>query len=194
MTNVIFWQMQEGKWRRHEDICFRALRTPLPTSIKYLAVIHPTLTKDEAHAYAAFISRLFDDGTFTYRAARADPEGRARIMWKLDCKDMTCTQILTRLTAFRYTDEFASIVKAFAALKDTDDEVLFAAFQELHWDVMTGKLKGDFAGPYGDNLAGHGLIYQYGGKKMLEYKPLTIKAFRKGLKVPRDRVQTYFGT
>jgi len=184
MTNVIYSEFFGDKVNEVSNVCFAGVRyheKNMPDIIRYWAVIQPELTLPMVEHYCSFVARLFAEDLFVYEIKFADP--KPHVIWELKTKALNYISSLVRLTAFRYTDEFAKIVTDFAAERGSDEE-LFAAFQRIH-------IKGIKDGSAWQ-LSGHGLMYIYGVPDA--YVPLSIDEFRARLQKPSVTVHAYFAS
>lgn len=153
-----------------ENICFKfaSLSTtqygaykikPGIVSVRYLAPT--TLDDNKVLFYARFLSRLLPGKWFTWDI------GAGAVTWHFEFAALP-NQIkrLLYLVAFRYVDEYPSIIDDLYIRKGQDDESLFAAFQRIHVEYAEdSRMVGAGVG-----LA-HALIYPNG------YHPISISQF-----------------
>lgn len=178
---VVYWEVNPGvKAKRITNACFAQLGygVGIPAVIRYSAPVKGNLSAKAVKKYVAFVHDLFDNHTSNLFKSRI-PRGKvSRVGWELKSKGMTKIGALVYLTAFRYVDEFAGIVKEWASGEYASLDESFVAFQVIHTD----HLKKGIA----NNLGGHGLMYNS------QPETISLETFRARLKEGKTTVHAYF--
>ncbi len=202
---VEYWEtLKDGKVKHWTDeACFSNMQTRkgfgYVQSIKYhLTPIDSALTKEEIEFFLKFISRILEKRLFT---VEVNYENRTAV-FVLDTSKLNYGSTLLYLTAFRYLEEFANVIKYFYACvkKDKSTNQLFQEFQQIHHDfVHKQKEVKQYLG-----RPGHALLYPYYTTKegvpnwstknedWMPYGPINLVEFRRRLKIQMSSVYDFF--
>lgn len=182
----------EAKQKSVEHICFAKLPQTPVDFVKYVCKVDLELTLEEVNFYLKFIDNVFDKKRYSHRIFLFpnDKTHQIRIYFKLNSTGFTRVQTLLYLTAFRYPQEFTQIIKNLYKSADLSIGKLFRKFQEIHLDVIAGKIPDKY-----NSLSGHGLLYMYPHTEAFKnFKLKPLKQFKKEIKTSKSNVQSYFLT
>lgn len=201
--NVNYWTKKGKKKKFVNGACFSSLRYDEKTydSILYMCPIDKILSLEDVENYLGFLKEIFPEPFKYYisekkaKEAQGDynREGSTRkevVFFKIKTSHLSSTYVLLLLTAFRYPDEYPDIVVEFAKVKGTLEEK-FEKFQALHHDYIIGTLEVKSGRP--NNMAGHGLMYDYSWCGKAKVNPIKFGKFQANLKSNQiGNVHSYF--
>lgn len=195
---VEYWKLNKGDRRvpMSTGACFAGLNCigKLPDAIRFVAKMPEKLLNDkplspeELDFFIKFTKEMLtrpECAKFMIRKVKNN-----KLLYHLKTKGMTYIQALLYLTWFRIPQEHAEIIPEFyKRCKPEDDlETKFMHFQQVHDDVVAGKVKLKW-----QTLCGHGLIYRYAGYGSTgPIKTITIDHFVKNIKDKVRSVNAHF--
>lgn len=169
-TRVLFNETKSnGEIVQHDWACFGPMYGRgkyIPLQIEYFCEVDESLNKEEIDFYVNFIEIFLDTTKYSYKFIDE------KHVFTLHTKELSKSMALLYLTAFRYLDEFAAIIKDLFQYKNLPAPQLFEYFVKTHYEITRGIKKIEAY-----NLGGHGLATFYGG-----YQNVSLEQIRDRIK------------